>query len=254
MLFDFHEVAFAPLLIACAILFCDRRQWGRLWLSVVALLLVKEDLALVVAFFGLYLLGRREFRQGLVMLIVGVGWYELTTHVLIPHFALRHAFDYWSYGELGKNLPDALWHLVTAPWRLFSIGFSPAVKAHTMLLLFAPFAFLSLGSPIVLLALPLLAERFLSANPQLWTTTYHYSLAVSPVIAMSAIAGLANLRTLLRDRWRRPGARRQQVRGRRCKRAAAGERGDHLAGDRSEHACASESAGLLPSAGVRRRR
>ena len=50
--FDVHEVAFAPLLIAWAALFADREQWRRALLCVLALLLVKEDLAFLVIAFG----------------------------------------------------------------------------------------------------------------------------------------------------------------------------------------------------------
>jgi uncharacterized membrane protein len=54
VLYDFHEVAFAPLLIALTILFADRRRWGWFWVSVVLLLGVKEDMSIYVVFLGIY--------------------------------------------------------------------------------------------------------------------------------------------------------------------------------------------------------
>jgi len=60
-LYDFHELAFAPLLIALTIFFADRRRWGWFWLSVALVLLVKEDLSVYVVFLGVYLLTLREF-------------------------------------------------------------------------------------------------------------------------------------------------------------------------------------------------
>ena len=53
--FDFHEVAFAPVLTAVAL---ERLQAGRLrtaLIALAALLLVKEDMGLLVAGIGLYL-------------------------------------------------------------------------------------------------------------------------------------------------------------------------------------------------------
>src|SRR4051794_7804872 len=43
-----HEVAFAAPLTAAAILFADRRRWGALYVTLAALVLVKEDFGLVV--------------------------------------------------------------------------------------------------------------------------------------------------------------------------------------------------------------
>ncbi|MDQ2761626.1 MAG: DUF2079 domain-containing protein [Actinomycetota bacterium] len=203
VLFDFHEVAFAPLLIALAILLADRRRWGWFWLVTALLLLVKEDLSIFVAFFGIYLLTRREIRHGVALVVVGIAWYELTTGVLIFHLAGGTPYAYWTYGELGKNAPDAIWALIQAPWRVFTIGFSPGHKAELILGLLVPFVFLSLCSRLFILALPLLAERVLSTNPNLWSGKFHYSLSVAPVLAMGAACGLAHLARLLPERRRR---------------------------------------------------
>ncbi len=206
VLFDFHELAFAPLLIALAILLADRRRWGRFWLVIVLLLLVKEDLSILVAFFGIYLLSRREIRHGVALMAIGIAWYVLATSVLIPHFAGGTPYTYWTYDELGKNLPDAIWGLVRAPWRLFTISASPFHKAELTVGLLAPFLLLSLWSRLFILALPLLAERLLSTNPNLWSGKFHYSLPIAPVLAMGAACGLAHIAGLLPVHRRRKAA------------------------------------------------
>lgn len=196
VLFEFHELAFAPLLIALAILWADRERWGFFWVTIVLLLLVKEDLSLLVVAFGIWRLTLRDVRRGIVLAGLGAGWYALTTGVLIPHFARGRGYTHWFYGQLGKNSLAALWTVVHSPWTVFQIGFSPGQKVHTMAALFGAFLLLSLGSRLVILTLPLLAERFLASNPNLWGTHYHYSLTIAPVLAMAAAAGLANL-----SRW-----------------------------------------------------
>ena len=98
VLFDFHEVTFAPLLIAMAILLADLERWRLLWLDAFLLGLVKEDLSIVVMFLGLVLLLRGERRHGALMVVAAIGWYVLVTGVLIPHFNIHHTFAYWSYG------------------------------------------------------------------------------------------------------------------------------------------------------------
>ncbi len=200
--YEFHEVAFAPLLVALAIRFIDRRRWRAYFVVLVLLLCVKEDLSLFVCFLGVYLLTLREPRRGVITLIAGLAWYELSTRVVIPHFAHGVPFSYWTYSELGRNLGDAFAHVLLAPWKPFTVAFDNSQKTDTMLYLFLPFLGLTLCSRLALLTLPLLAERFLSTNSQLWVPEFHYSLAVAPVLAMGAAAGLANLARLSGVRWR----------------------------------------------------
>jgi uncharacterized membrane protein len=200
--FDFHEVAFAPLLIALTILYTERRQWVAMWISVALLLCVKEDMSLLVMFLGIYLLTRREWRNGIALVVVGIVWYELAVSVVIPAESGGVGYAHWAYGELGKNLSQALWALVKAPWKVITIAVTPFKKVETMAALFTPFLFLAFGSRLMILAIPLLAERFLSNNPLFWQTHFQYSMPIAPVIAMAAIDSLAKLRAVLPERFR----------------------------------------------------
>src|SRR5206468_11519125 len=118
--FNFHEVAFAPVLTAVAL---ERLQAGRLRTALVALaalLLVKEDMGLLVAGIGLYLLVARPRvvpRQLLVaaaLIAVGIAGTVVATYVLIPAFGGRSDY-YWAYTALGSNASQAMWHLITHP-------------------------------------------------------------------------------------------------------------------------------------------
>ena len=51
-LYDVHEFAFAPLLVATAILALDTRRVGLLWVACVLLMLTKEDLIPLVTGIG----------------------------------------------------------------------------------------------------------------------------------------------------------------------------------------------------------
>jgi uncharacterized membrane protein len=195
--YEFHELALAPILIASAILAVDRRRWGWLWCATALLLLVKEDMSMLVVFLGLYLVTLRELRRGLLLVAVGIAWYVVATRALIPDLSHGAAYAHWTYDQLGSNLGAALLALLRAPWRVFEIGFSPARKLQTITALLGTFLFLSLGSRLFILAIPLLAERFLSTDANFWGTAFHYSLTVSPVLAMGAADGLARIVRLL---------------------------------------------------------
>jgi len=162
--FNFHEVAFAPVLTAVAL---ERLQAGRLrtaLIALAALLLVKEDMGLLVAGIGLYLAVARPRvvpRQGLVAVaLIGAGIADtlIATYVLIPAFGGRSGY-YWAYTALGSNAGQAIQHLITHPVSSLDVLITPRVKLFTMLWLFGAFCFLPLFSPISLALIPLLLER-----------------------------------------------------------------------------------------------
>src|ERR1039458_4406438 len=88
--FDFHEVAFAPVLIAVAL---ERLAAGRLrtaLIALAALLLVKEDMGFLVAGIGIYLavarprVVKRQLLVAVALVVVGLADSVLATYVLIP--------------------------------------------------------------------------------------------------------------------------------------------------------------------------
>jgi uncharacterized membrane protein len=210
--FDFHEVAFAPVLTAVAL---ERLQAGRLrpaLLAMAALLLVKEDMGFFVAGIGLYLLvarPRQVPRQRLVALVLiaaGIAVSVLAIYVLIPAFGGRSGY-YWAYTALGSNATQALTHLVLHPVSSLRLLVTPRVKLTTMLWLFGAFCFLPLRSPISLATIPLLAERMLgSVFPAWWGTSFQYNAFLVVVLVCAAVDGAARIdRSLARRRQQRAG-------------------------------------------------
>lgn len=200
--FDFHEVAFAPVLTAVAL---ERLQKGRLKTALLALfglLLVKEDMGLFVAGIGLGLAVTRPLgipRQrvtGLLIAVFGVAATALALYVVIPHMGGRSDY-YWGYNDLGPNAPAAVRHLIAHPLSSARILITPSVKWHTELELFAPFLFLSLLSPITLCVLPLLLERMLSMKfSGWWGDGAHYNAYLVVPLVLGAVEGALRL-----DRW-----------------------------------------------------
>jgi len=181
--FDVHEMAFAPLTIAMAILAMDRRRWTLFWISCLAAGLVKEDLIPFLTGLGLYLMATGEPKRGALLTAASLLAFGAVLKVVIPAFGEGLDYNYLgSYGDVMRRPWNIPIHLVT-----------PAVKLQTIFLWLAPFAFLSLRSPLVLLVVPLALERFLSESPNFWGTSFHYSAPLAPILAMSAGDGLARL-------------------------------------------------------------
>jgi uncharacterized membrane protein len=206
--FNFHEVAFAPLLTAIAL---ERLQVGKLRSALIALailLLVKEDMGLFLAGIGLYLAVARPrtvSRQrlvGCILIVVGVAYTWIASDVLIPALGGRANF-YWQYDALGPNVPQAIWHVITHPASL-DVMITPRVKLFTMLWLFGAFCFLSLRSPIALATIPLLLERMLAnVSANWWVTGFQYNAYLVVILVLAAVDGAARLD---RTAWRLRGA------------------------------------------------
>ncbi len=196
--FGFHEVAFVPALTAA---FFERMYAGRpraALLAAAALLLVKEDMGLLVAGFGLWLIVTRARvpRQrllGAAMIAGGIAATMLATVVLRPALG-GSAMYYWHYGALGRDVPQATWHLITHPLAAAHLLITPRVKLTTMLWLAGALLFLPLLSPVSLAAVPLLAERMLASSaPGWWGLPYQYNAFVAAVLVCAAADGAVRL-------------------------------------------------------------
>ena len=251
--YNFHEVAFAPVLTAVAL---ERLQAGRLrtaLAALAALLLVKEDMGLLVAGIGLYLLVARPAvvaRQRLVaaaIIAAGIADTLLATYVLIPAFGGRSGY-YWAYTALGGNAGQALQHLITHPASSLQLLVTPRVKLTTVLWLFGAFCFLPLRSPISLATIPLLLERMLgSVFPAWWGTADQYNAFLVVVLVCAAVDGAARLaRSPLLARWRAgPAAARSAGDG-----AAAASARDTRAAGGAADTTAAGGAGDTAAAGT----
>ncbi len=191
--FDFHEVAFVPVLTA---VMAERFQAGRRGqaaLAALALLLVKEDMGLLVAGYGGYLLLTRRRWTGLAFVAGGVTATWLASRVLIP--ALGGSADfYWAYGQFGQTVASAARSVVTHPLHTLHVLVTPGVKVRTMIGLLVPLGFLPLASPLTVAALPLLAERMLASGyPLWWQAKFQYNAFVVMIFFLAAVDGAARI-------------------------------------------------------------
>ena len=186
--FDFHALAFAPLVIATALLALDQRRWMLFWVAASMLLLVKEDLIIFLTFLGLYLVVRGERWRGGIVIGSSLIVFFLIVGVVIPGFN-----DTGGYAYAGAFSGTLL-----KPWLAPVTLVTPPAKLHTALMWLAPFGFLSLGSPLGLLLIPFALTRFLSGNELHWGTSFHYTAPLAPILVMSAGDSLGRIRRRFR--------------------------------------------------------
>ncbi|MEU7281276.1 DUF2079 domain-containing protein [Streptomyces sp. NPDC045431] len=193
----FHEVAFA---VPFTLLMLERgvaRRYGAAAFWAVLLCTTKEDMGLVAGAFGLVLAvrahrsGDRTGRAvGAALAVAG----PLVSAVVIVWFLPAMGGPpgyYWSYGRLGPDPGAALAHVLTQPWVLLQVAVTPTIKIAMLAWILGTLALLPLGSPTFLLALPLLAERMLSDNPNHWPVINHYDAFLWPILVTAALETVA---------------------------------------------------------------
>ncbi|MFH8347607.1 DUF2079 domain-containing protein [Streptomyces sp. NPDC018045] len=195
----FHEVAFA---VPLTLFLLERglaRRYGAVAACAVLLCLTKEDLGVVVGAYGAVLLwrsrrgGRSRARlTGAALLVLGPAMTAVTIGVLIPAMGgLRHY--YWSYGALGDSFGALMRRAVTDPSAYFTVAFGTPVKAGLVLWLLSSLLLLPLGAATTLCAVPLVAERILSDNPNHWSLIHHYDAFTWPILLTAAVETAARL-------------------------------------------------------------
>lgn len=220
--FEFHEV-FLELPILMWMI--ERAQAGRLrQAALISLLLlgVKDDMGFVVAVFGLYLATkdatlrdwarllprvlrrpralldtvRRNDRAWFLALVpIGLGMVWLVAQVLLPAAGGSPNRNF-TYTEFGPNQSAAIHAMLGDPANTFGTLFNSPFKRQTLEMLLWPVFGLCLLSPLSLMAVPLVMERFLSVNQLYWVMPYHYNAFLVPIIFCGGVDGALRL-----SRW-----------------------------------------------------
>jgi uncharacterized membrane protein len=191
---DIHPAAFAiPLVIAAAWAF-DTRRYGWCAVALVATLACREDAAVAVVGFAVWLaLCRGQWRVGGAVAAVAVVTLAVDTAWLMPWF-LGARYDHLNrYRHLGDSLGEVLVSVAVRPWRWIGIVLTPAKIVYLAAML-APLGFLPLLAPRALAAvLPGLAMNLLSVDPKLINYQTQYQAFVLPFLVLAAVDGYARL-------------------------------------------------------------
>ena len=199
---DIHPAAFAiPLVIAAAWAF-DTRRYGWCALALVATLACREDAAVAVVGFALWLaVARGHWRVGAGLAAVATAVLAFDTGWLQPWFLGARHYDHLNrYRHLGDSLGQVLLSMAFRPWRWIGIVITPAKLVYLAAML-APLGFLPLLGPRALVAVvPGLAMNLLSVDRKLIGYQTQYQAFVLPFLVLAAVDGYARLRALRGER------------------------------------------------------
>lgn len=207
--YEFHMVTLATtFLLAMYYSFLKKRFGWSIFFGILSIL-TKEEVGLVVAFFGAFILfeeyrGKYGFsimhlkkyktelintykkdpfhRFAISTIAAGIVWVLLSMIVIIPYFRGEEHFasEYFSYIT---NQPHLIFYALIQPERF-----------RYLYELLSPLAFLSLLSPLhLLIALPELLINLLSSNDSMRNTYFHYTSVITPFVFISAVYGYKNI-------------------------------------------------------------
>jgi len=198
---EFHPVALATPLLLLAFWYLDNDRLLPFAVFAVAAAACKEEIALVVAGFGVwYAVTRRSWLVGGVVAGLGVAWSAIAIGVVIPHFHSTGESDFYGrYSEVGGSAAGIVKTALTDPVRILDAALSTRDLRY-LLQLVLPLAALSLLAPLLLVAaLPELAINLLSATPTQTSIRFHYTAGLIPPLVIAAVFGAKRL-----NRWTFP--------------------------------------------------
>lgn len=182
MEFDFHEIAFAVPLLAFALEAVLARRWRAALLWGLPLLLVKEDLGFTLAALAVVVAWRsRTADRRTAVTALGIAaaacvFAVLVFTVFIPAFA-TDGYGYWHKIDGAGPFAGTGTKLATLGWVLIPTS-----------------GLLALRSPLLLVAAPTLGWRFLSGDDHYWSTDWHYSAVLMPVVALALVDAIDTVR------------------------------------------------------------
>lgn len=191
----FHQSVFVPLFIGLVFLSLERNSAFWYWLSILAILMVKEEYALLVAAIGMpVLLVYKQPKRGILTVLMGFVSFFLMVYVLIPFFQ-KGPYTHFGYGMLGATPSEVVLNTLKSPANTLRLLFFSPVKLKTIADTFFSFGFLPLLSPALLL--PVAQQFFVrfadTVSIHRWTNLNHYSFPLSPLMTVATIYSLEKL-------------------------------------------------------------
>jgi len=200
---QFNELSFAVAPTMFAVYYFLKRKFVPFWLCWILALMCKEDSGFVGMFWGLYCLGlgiwKTEERKtlwlnGALLLISGAAWTWSSLYIVIPHFKGGESYGYFAerFGNLGKNLPEAVITIITRPFYVLKILLEPERFSY-FLEMFLPLAYIPFWAPgLLFMTIPTFGINML-CNMGMHNTGGRYSAFIIPFLFAAGILAVEKI-------------------------------------------------------------
>jgi len=202
---DFVQFTLAMPIIISIIYFYHKKYWKWFYSFLFLLLFIQENTSLIVIFIGLVFLLKKDFRKGLTILIIGIGYFILTINILIPLLnqgfggTTEYAFFSERFGYLGNDLVSIVSNIITEPYH--ALTYTPLIwKILYSIQILLPLLLLPIFSIWSLIAIPVLIQNIFSSDIYSMCINVKYSAFVIGVFFVSFIYTLSKLKKSFRGK------------------------------------------------------
>jgi len=200
MFSGFHELTFLPLTFGGVLYFWETRSSKFYWLFFILSVLVKEEIGLLLAAFGIWAFfnDKKRIRQAILTVVLGLIATFGLIYLVMPQIG-GQPYRHLGYGRSGETPIAVAENLIANPLFLVKAFTDSPVKIKTVFANFWPWGFLPLLAPTTLiLAFQQYAIRFLDYVKVIrWTPYFAYSLPLATITAWGSIYGFKNLQKIL---------------------------------------------------------
>ncbi len=199
-IFDFHSVSLATTFLLGAFYFLIEKKYKWFALLLLLAVLTKENVYLVSALFGGFLILKGKRFAGAFLCISSVAVFLYLMSVAIPHArqGQHFAMEYLAY--LGGSPMEILLSPILKP----AVFFGRLLSIETfkyIYTVFLPVGFLSFFAPLyTVFLLPDFFINIFSNNPNLRSIQYHYGALLVPFMYISSLYGMKKIISIRIDR------------------------------------------------------
>lgn len=207
--FDFHNNVTGAMLVPWFMVFAHRKEWKKLLLVWVAMLISKENIALYTVFVCLgaalhYFRDAGTRKKLLGLSGLSALYFIIVVKLIIPSFAQENAGYLYEgmYQALGDSPSDVITNLFTKPGRLFSELFENykdpfynGIKSELHFsVLVSGGIFLLYRPQFLVMLIPVYLQKLYNYDPSRWGINYHYSIEFVPVLSICTAVFLTSLK------------------------------------------------------------
>ncbi|MCL5798329.1 MAG: DUF2079 domain-containing protein [Patescibacteria group bacterium] len=177
---NFHSEFIALLTLGLTFLALERKKWHWYWLFFILTLGTKETFVIFGTVLGIYLILRKNYKQGILTFTYSLAYYFISVKIIMPYLASR-PFAY---------IPNQ-YSISTMVTQFFY----PLVKTDTLALSFLSFSFLPLFSPLFL---PVILQDYfirfvISGTSARLDLGLHYNAIAAFLLVYGSILGIKKL-------------------------------------------------------------
>ncbi len=191
-IFEFHAVTFTAALLLFTLYFMYTRRTAWLFVFAILSMACKEEIPLVIAFFGLWsMIFQQRWRSGSGLVLLSIGWMGLTFLMYRLYSPTGHPLLASRYAYLGSGPVEIARNILLHPYSLIYQHILEHSHRQYLRVLLAPAGYLPVLAPWVLvLAVPSLAINLFSSDPNQYLGIFQYSAEIVPVLIFSTIEAI----------------------------------------------------------------